>query len=298
MDRLVGLLVRFFVFLAGFAKIFGKTGLISYEEHRPGEPWKMLLVGYNGARNTGADARVIALTEQLKKEFGSQMEITVMTLNPDNMKGYFSPEVKLLPFSSVFFVDLFRACSSHHGAILCEGSTLKSTFANALTMFFCETAGIMKKQQKPCIAYGSEVGDMDGFLKKLAMEMCDETYFITRTHASQKRLESLGLQGHVGTDTAWTFHTNDAEKTVEQELLAQGWDGIRPLLGVAVINPFWWPVKPSVRKWLMSSLTGQRHLQFQSWYFFSDSPERRKQYRAYLEEIADAVNRYCREKHM
>ena len=30
--------------------------------------------------------------------------------------------------------------------------------ANGLTLFLCEAAGIMKSQNKPCLAYGSEVG--------------------------------------------------------------------------------------------------------------------------------------------
>ena len=41
--------------LSGFAKPLSRLGLCRYEEYAKGQPLKILLVGYNGARNTGAD---------------------------------------------------------------------------------------------------------------------------------------------------------------------------------------------------------------------------------------------------
>ena len=289
MDHLVEWLVRFFVKLASLGR---------KRKHKPGTPWKLLLVGYNGARNTGADARVVAMTEQLDSLFGDDVQMTVMTLDKSTMVGYFPERVKLLQFRSLFFVDLYRACCSHDAAILCEGSTLKSTFANALTMFFCEAAGIMKVQGKPCLAYGSEVGSMEPFLEELAKELCSDVYFINRTEGSQKRLQELGLQGHIGTDTAWTFDCSRSDAWAETELRRRGWDGNKPLLGVAVINPFWWPVRPSITRLIKAVVTGKRDLQFQSWYFFSDSPERRRAFARYLQAVASAVTRYSTEHNL
>lgn len=111
------------------------------------------------------------------------------------MEGYFDDDVELLTFSSLFPLDLLRACTTHHAAILCEGSTLKSTFANALTLFMCEAAGVMSGQGKPCIAYGSEVGEMEPFLARAAARLCKDTYFITRTQNSLAALKKLHLRG-------------------------------------------------------------------------------------------------------
>lgn len=60
------------VWLSGFARPLSRLGLCRYEEYNPGSPLKILLVGYNGARNTGADARVVTLTQQLEElmEYG------------------------------------------------------------------------------------------------------------------------------------------------------------------------------------------------------------------------------------
>ncbi|MBQ2196032.1 MAG: hypothetical protein II407_03760, partial [Prevotella sp.] len=47
------------------ARLLARLHLCQYEEWQKGKPLKVLLVGYNGARNTGADARVVALVRQL-----------------------------------------------------------------------------------------------------------------------------------------------------------------------------------------------------------------------------------------
>ena len=296
MDKLLSYIVRLIVWLAGFAKPLSPLKLCRYDEWRKGEKLKVLLVGYNGARNTGADARVVELVRQIDETLGEDdVELTVMTLDKDNVRGYFPSHVRLLPFTTLFFCSLLRACSTHHVTVLCEGSTLTPTFAEALSVFFCEAAGIMRRQGKPCIAYGSEVGQLSGWLAKLSQDLCRDTYFIVRTETSMQNLKALGLQGHVGTDTAWPFETTGGEKWAWHQLQEDGWDGSKPLLGVAVINPFWWPVRPSLSRWVKALLTRNHYRQYDKMYFFSDSEERREKFQRYLSEMASAVNRYQQE---
>ncbi len=293
MDRILCFFIYIIAAFARFSKPLSKLGLGSYEEWRRGKRLKILLVGYNGARNTGADARVVAIVDQLFRLYRrEEIEVTVMTLNRKTLQGYFPEDVNLLEFSSLFPLDLYRACSSHHAAILCEGSALKSTFANALSLFFCEAAGIMAAQKKPCIAYGAEVGSMDGFLRKAAAGLCRKTYFITRTQESQTVLESLRLKGHVGTDTAWTYDQAISRTAAEALLKQAGWDGRKPLLGIAVMNPFCWPVRASLFRWIGSFFTRDHSGQYDKWYFFSDSPGRRSAFLCYARGIAAAVRRF------
>jgi len=296
LDRLLSYIVRFIVWLSGFAKPLSRLGLCRYDEWSEGKKLKILLAGYNGARNTGADARVVALVKQLNDALGTEnVDLTVMTLDDDNVKGYFPGHVHQWTFTTMFFWSLLRATSQHHVAILCEGSTLSTTFAKALSVFYCQAAGIMRRQGKPCIAYGSEIGHLDGWLAKLSHDLCRDTYFIVRTEASLKNLKTLGLKGHVGTDTAWPFLTEEGENWARNQLKADGWDGKKPLLGVAVVNPFWWPVCPSLWRWTKGVLTGHHTLQYDKFYFFSDSEERREKFQHYLTEIAQAINRYQKE---
>ncbi len=301
MDRLISILVKFFVFLSRFAPLFSKCGFVDYrnfEDLENESKLHILLVGYNGARNTGADVRVAEIVKQLQEHLGKEKaQISVMTLDEDNIRCYFDADIKLVHFSSIFFVDVFKACCANHAVILCEGSTLKSKFANALTLYFCEAAGIMKNQHKPCIAYGSEAGEMDAFLEHTVKQLCSDTYFIARTRNSLDRIKSLGLKGHLGTDAAWKFDSTSRAGWALMQLRQSGWDGTAPLLGIAPINPFWWPVRPSLTRWMKARLTGDHSLQFQLWYFFSWSKQREQQFNNYLDAVACSVNEFTEKHH-
>jgi polysaccharide pyruvyl transferase WcaK-like protein len=276
----------------------GTTALATlpkYDTWRKGEKLKILLVGYNGKRNTGADVRVVEIVKQFNKVLGpDRIQITVPTLDPSMTEVYFDDSTRLSRLNSIFFKDVLDLCSDNHIAVISEGSTLKSQFANALTLYFCEAAGVMKRQGKPCLAYGSEAGRMDPFLKKIAAEMCSDTYFIMRSEASLKIIEEMGLEGRIGADTAWTFPP--AEKSwVTRELKEKsGWDGKKPLLGIAVIDPWSYPVKPNVTKTVKSALTRNWENHYEKFYFFTAS-ERDGKYPAYINGIAEAVNRFKKE---
>lgn len=133
MDQVLILLIHIIVFLSRFSRPLSGMGIGTYFEWSQGKPIELLLVGYNGARNTGADARVAAIVKQLKSLFGAQsVHMTVMTLNEQNLAGYFDEDVTLLPFSSIFLWDLYRACCRSYAAILCEDSTLDERLENLL----------------------------------------------------------------------------------------------------------------------------------------------------------------------
>ncbi len=294
MDRLLTILIQLYILRARLSRTLSRLGIGSCESWQPGQKLKLLIVGYNGARNTGADARVAAAVKQIRELFGpDRVQISVITLNEELLEGYFDEDVRLLKISSIYPADLYRACCTHHAAVLCEGSTLKSTFANALSLFFCEACGIMAAQKKPCIAFGSEAGHMEGFLEKFVQRTCRNAYFISRTQESQEVLTRLGIEGHVGTDTAWLYDDASRRAEAEQLLRDQGWDGKAPLLGIAAINPYCWPVRASARKWIRALLTGNHEGQYDKWYFYSDSPQRRNAYQNYIDEIASAAGRFC-----
>lgn len=116
--------------------------------------------------------------------------------------------------------------------------------------------------------------------------------FITRTQGSLNLLRKIGLHGHGGTDAAWSYDRAINAGEADKMLLEQGWDGKKPLLGIAVINPFCWPVRASLLKWLKGFCTGHFSGQYDKWYFFSDSPARRDAYQHYIREIAHAAGSF------
>ncbi len=297
MDHFINILVKIIVFFSRFAPVLGRLGLLkyrSYENRGKDAKLHILLAGYNGARNTGSDVRVAEISRQIQDRLGKDhVEISVMTMDERSMGCYFEPDVRLIHCSSIFLWPVFQACCANQAVILCEGSTLKSKFANALTLYSCEAAGIAKNQHKPCIAYGSEAGEMDAFLERTVRELCNDTYVIARTNRSLEQIHRLGLAGHAGTDAAWEFDSSSYSAWAAAELKRSGWDGKTPLLGIAPINPFWWPVRPSLYKWLKAGITGDHSLQFRLWYFFSWSKKREQQYEQYLNALAGAVNAFA-----
>ncbi len=294
MDRLVALIVRLTCAFAGAAQVM--PGMKPGGWH-PGETAKILLVGYNGARNTGSDVRVAALAQQITEAFEpGEVELSVMTLDEASTAVYFKETARQVPFNTLFFKKLFEACSENHVIVLCEGSTLKSKFADALTLYNCQAAGIAKTQGKPSIAFGSEIGEMEPYLEQTARDLCSDTYFITRSAQSDKERNRLGLKGHLGTDTAWLFDSSQAQEQVASFLRDAHLNEEKPLLGIAPVNPFCWPVKPSPAKLIRSLISGDRSLQFQSLYFFSWSEYREKMFHAYIDALAQAAITFCAER--
>lgn len=116
MDQLLCLLIYMITALSGLQARLPGPFRGSFERWEKGKKIKLLLAGYNGARNTGSDVRVAEIAAQALDVFGrDNLEITVMTLDVPSMKGYFGPDTALLPFSSLFPLDLWRACASHRG---------------------------------------------------------------------------------------------------------------------------------------------------------------------------------------
>jgi len=271
-----------------------KARKASFEVWQPGKKLKILMIGYNGARNTGSDVRVTGMVNQFYHILGKEnVEIGVLTLDARLTEVYFKPPTRQIEFSSIYFTPLLKACNQYHMGVLSEGSTFKSKWANSLTLFFVEGAGIMKQQNKPCITYGSGAGEMDDYLREMVAKYCDRTYFISREQPTLDLLAKIGIKGELGTDTAWIFPPGEKEWAEKELKEKAGWDGKRPVLGVAVINPFWWPVKPSLTKWL--SGYGRRHPveHYQKWYFFASSKERWQNFERYLSGIARAVDEFA-----
>ena len=117
-----------------------------------------------------------------------------MTLDTENIKGFFSKKTSVSFQYDVFLLPFSRSIAMSCSCAMRRLNT-DPYVSDALCLFYCEAAGIMKRQGKPCIAYGSEVGHLDGWLAKMSRDMCNETYFVVRTETSLQNLNKLGLKG-------------------------------------------------------------------------------------------------------
>ena len=265
---------------------------------QPGEKLKLLFAGYNGTRNMGSDVRVEEMLRQIRHILGAEkVAFTAMTFDFERSRGYFQDTAQVrLP--DIFPPFLANEVPRHHGVVACEGSMFKSKFANALTTMMIGSLGIAAAQNKLSVGYGGEAGHMDSTLAKMCARYCKDSLIITRNEESRTLLRELGIPTELGTDTAWTFEPRPPE--YGQEVLRQvGWDGRTPVLVVCPINPFEWPVKASIAKAAVHSLTGAyKKTHYRGPYFHNSGPAADRAYAHYLTSIANAVDAFRRKRNM
>ena len=265
---------------------------------QPGEKLKLLFAGYNGTRNMGSDVRVEEMLRQIRHILGSErVQFSVMSQNFDFSKGYFDG-TKQVHLPDIFPPFLADEVPKHHGVVACEGSMFKSKFANALTTMMIGSLGIAAVENKLSVGYGAEAGHMDPLVAKMCARYCKNSLVITRNEESRTVLRELGVPTELGTDTAWTFEPKSAE--YGQSVLRQvGWDGRTPVLVVCPINPFEWPVKASVAKYALRSLTGAyKDSHYRTVYFHNSGPLADRAYQHYLSSIANAVDAFRKRRNV
>jgi polysaccharide pyruvyl transferase WcaK-like protein len=263
-------------------------------EWKPGEPLKLLLLGYSGARNTGADMRVQEMIRQFYTLFKDSIELSITTIDKNLTKGYFHP-AKQLTIPVVYPSFLYKTCPRYHGIIACEGSMFKSQFADALSIYLSGGLGYANAEGKVSVGYGGEAGAMNTSLQRFVRKHCKDSFIITRNEASRTVLKSLDIKTNLGTDTAWTFEPlplGEGKKIIQNT----GWDGKKRIIAACPINPFWWPVKPNLSKLLAKTLLGKYHFEhYKSVYFHEWSQADKDKFQTYLNGFAAAVDRYARE---
>ena len=261
----------------------------------PGVPLKVLFAGYNGNRNTGADVRVEEMIRQVRQILGDEnLELSVLSHNLALSRGYFQ-NTRQVKLPDIYPPFLFREVGQYHGVIACEGSMFKSKFANALTNMMIEALGIAASQNKLSVGYGAEAGYMDPFLQRMCRRFCSDSLVITRNEESQAVLGKLGVPTELGTDTAWTFEPLGPEFG-DKTLREAGWDGQAPVLGLCPINPFWWPVRPSLAKLMLRKSLGMyRDSHYRSIYFHNNGRRVEEAFFRYLKAFSNGVTSFCRD---
>ena len=109
-------------------------------EWTPGTPLKLLLTGYSGSRNTGADVRVEEMIRQFRHLCGDDhLELGVTTIDPKETRNYFRTvrQLHIPDLSQVLYTHIH----DYHGVVTCEGSMFKSKFANALSTMMAGSLG-------------------------------------------------------------------------------------------------------------------------------------------------------------
>jgi polysaccharide pyruvyl transferase WcaK-like protein len=213
---------------------------------------RILLVGYNGANNTGAEAKLLAIIEEIREVLGPEACLTVPSLNEANLRRYLkeSPTIKIKSLRpSLFFWDIRKLVQENDLIMLVEGSCYMDTWGSALLWCYLLATRYAHSMGKPCVAYSVDAGSASRFNGWLIRREASKTDLILgRTQKAADRLKKWGVNApiEVTADNAFAFHPNPSD----DGLLKRVWPEASHVVGVAAEDIYKWPVviRPWARK--------------------------------------------------
>jgi polysaccharide pyruvyl transferase WcaK-like protein len=230
---------------------------------------KVLLVGYNGANNTGAEALLLADIEDVRAVLGPQAVITIPSLNPPNLRRYVkeTPNLRIAFMPTIYFPTMRRLVRENDLIMLVEGSTYMDTWSSAMLWVYLWTTRCADDMGKPSLAYAVDAGEIKSALNRrlLRREASKTSLIITRAAAAAERLRSFGVTAptEVTADNAFNFRPDPADAG----LLSRAWPEAGPnVVGMALVDFYQFPVV--MKPW------GPREDCYKWPYYFSRSPER------------------------
>jgi len=208
---------------------------------------KILLVGYNGANNTGAEAKLLVSINEIRSVLGPDACITVPSLNEANLRRYLqeAPNLKIKPVRpSLFFVDIRKYVKQNDLIMLVEGSCYMDTWGAALLWYYLLATRYAHSMTKPCVAYSVDTGNASRFNRWL-IRRGKTSLILARTKNAAERLKKWEVKApiEVTADNAFAFQP----KPQDHDLLKQVWPEASNIVGVAAEDIYIWPVQ--IRIW-------------------------------------------------
>ncbi len=214
----------------------------------------VLLMGYNGANNTGSETRLISIIEDVRKVLGKDVVITIPTLNEENLRRYITEDstLKIVPIPSIFFFAIRNLVKTHDLVLLVEGSCYMDTWTSALLWAFLWTTTCANYYNIPCVAYAVDAGDLSSFNRFLVKREASKTdLIITRTIYAADKLHKIGVNAPIKhtADCAFTFNTETEDKNILKKIWKEESlpDPGKGFVGLAIIDFNLWPVV--IRPW-------------------------------------------------
>lgn len=206
---------------------------------------RVLLVGYNGANNTGSETRLLSIIDDVRAVLGPEAVITIPTLNRVNLCRYIeeAPNQVVAPIPSIYFNAIRRLVRESDLVLLVEGSCYMDTWTSALLWAFLWATKQASKQGKPSMAYAVDSGNLStSNLKRVRRDASMTDLIVMRTQAAADRLREYGVDApmEVTADTSFTFRMDPADEGILGRLWPEAASG--SVVGIAPVDFYMWPV--------------------------------------------------------
>jgi len=271
-NRQLGLIALFVSGLCGVTPIGRKP------ESAP----KVLLLGYNGANNTGAEAKLLATIVDIRSLLGPSAMLTVPSLDVANLRRYLREEerLKIVKVPTTYRRTIRRLVREHDLVVLVEGSCYIETFTKALLDAYLWGTRCAAELGKPCIAYAVDSGQVsEASVGKIREDASKTDLIVMRTFAGAKRMREWNVTApiEVAADTAFLFKPDPADADLlERELPSS------QVVGIAAVDFHLFPVVP--RLW------GRRSRCYKWPFYYSWSEERRKAAARLAQDFAELAD--------
>ena len=231
---------------------------------------RILVVGYAGANNTGAEALLHADIEDLRAVTGGDLRLTVPALDPGNLRRYLreGPDLEIVPVPMIFARAIAHLVHAADVVVLVEGSAYMDTWTSALLWYFLWATHRAHVEGKPCLAYAVDAGGVSRINRELVRRVASSTdLIVTRSAAAAGRLRDWGVTAPLVStaDNALRFVPREEDEGWVQ----RAWPDAREApVGLAPVDFFRFPVV--IRPW------GRREDRYRWPYSFSSSPGRQR----------------------
>jgi polysaccharide pyruvyl transferase WcaK-like protein len=230
---------------------------------------KVLLMGYNGANNTGSEARLLTIVDEIRMMLGDEVEFTIPTICRENLRRYIREEsnLKIVEYPTVYFFTLQRLVKEHDLILLTEGSCYMDTWSSYLLWAWLWVTECAGRNGKTVAAYAVDSGFLSPFNQKLVRRVASKTdLIITRTAAAADRLRMWKVNAplEAAADSAFRFTPDRSDC----DFLAKAWpEASAGAIGAAAVDFYMWPV--------VFRLWGSSRNCYRWPYYYSDSRRRR-----------------------
>ena len=210
----------------------------------------VLCFGYNGANNTGSEAKLLCTLRTIKNLLGDRLgQLTVLTISVQNQKRYLAeyPEADFIEISPWVLFKYPGAIlrGGYDMLFLSEGSTFIDHFSSLFLWMFCAVAEFEKMRGHKVIAYANDCGHLKPMNQKILRRTANKLDLVMlRNPDAEKRFREYGVTNdiHVTADSAYEYPLPPEEyrrKLFEKIGLKP--DG-KPIIGLAPKEFFWWPI--------------------------------------------------------
>jgi polysaccharide pyruvyl transferase WcaK-like protein len=229
---------------------------------------KILLFGYNGANNTGAEAKLLATIADMRSLLGPDALFTVPSLDVAKLRRYVKEDehLRIVRVPTTYKRTVRRLVREHDLTVLVEGSCYIETFTKALLDAYLWATRCAAEYGKPSVAYAVDSGQVSpSGQERVRIDASKTDLIIMRTYAGAERMRKWGVTApiEVAADTAFLFKPNPSDADLlRRELPSSG------VVGIAAVDFHLFPVVP--RLW------GRRARCYKWPYYFAWTKERRE----------------------